>query len=613
MSLPHLMKMPLILLGLLLLMTSGPVQLRARGGQTVASDEDTEKYRIAVAYERSGDHRNAARIFQELHASQPSSALYFEGVVRSLSALGQYSALLPLVEKQAKKTDSPATAIVAGTLNARLNRFDQARTWWEQARSLSGDDEATIVQIGRDQMDLLMNTDALESFVAARARNGSPTAYADEIFKLRSAAGDVSGAVADVLAAFRVDGDPISAERRLSVLLSYEKGAEIIAENLEQLPQNDGKNLRLSAWFYRETKRWRESYDVIAKLDQLSSQPGLELLVFAEGAKSSDQFDVALQAYDEVVRRTKDGNIVMSAVFGAVRCLELQMRLKSNPTVVEATDIIRRYDELITRFGTNPIVADALYFSALLLDDVIKDMDASRDRLLRLRSSWRATSRAVDAGLRLGDIFIVMGDDDRARSVLSEIVDGPKGQVGDRADVARLKLADMLLWNGQLDSAKILYQPLIESTGSIASNDAIDRMLLLNLALDDSASVVAIARAEGLVARRRHSEAIPVVQSALARMRDADMRDRSMLICARSYLALGDTVNALVMLRKIIDSSTESIYGDRAMWTYSDVVVAQRDPQQAIQVLEALLRIYPRSIIAPDARERIRRLRGDSR
>lgn len=579
--------------------------------RTFANEEDSDKYRMAVAYERTGDLRNAARLYQELHASQPNAAAYFQGVVRTLTALGQYAALLPLAEKHAKLMDSPSVAVLVGTLYARLNRSEQARTWWEQARSLSGDDEATLVQIGRDQMDVMMNADALETFVAARGKNGSPTAYSDEIFKLRSASGDVSGAVADVLAAFRVDADAISAERRLSVLLSYENGATIIAENLEQLPTTDPKNLRLAAWFFRETKRWPQAYEVVTKLDALTGQPGMELLVFADAARTSENYDIALKAYDEVVRRAKDGSLVMSAVFGSVRCLELQLRLRRNPTADEAREIIKRYDEIISRFASNPVSADALYFSALLLDEVIRDIDASRDRLLRLRSAWRASPRAVDGSLRLADIFIVMGDDARAREVLAEIISGPKGLVGDRADLAQLKLADMLLWSGELDSAKALYTPLTESTGSLASNDAIDRMLLLNLALDDSASVRSIAKAEGLVARRRHVEAVSVIRDAVSRIRDADMRDRSLLLCARSYVAVGDTVNAIATLKKIIESSSESIYGDRAMWLYADLVIAQHDSRQAITILETLLRNYPRSIIAPDARERIRRLRGD--
>lgn len=575
--------------------------------------DDSEKYRIAMAYERSGDFRNAARLYQELHASDPRSDLYFSGVVRSLSGLGQYAALLPLAEKKAAATKSPSDAILVGTLYARQSKLDDARSWWKKARSLSEDDETTIVRIGRDQMDLFLHADALESFLAARARNGAANAYADEIFKLRSASGDVAGAVADVIASFTDDGDEIAAERRLSMLLSFDGGQKIIAENLAELPRTPVRNLRLSAWFFRETKRWKEAFDVISQIDLRSAAPGSELLLFAEGARSAEQYDVALLAYDEVARRSKEANMVMTAAFGSVRTLELRMRGASTVTSAEAADVIRRYDEIISRYGNNPLVADALYFSGLLYDDVLREMDPARDRLLRLTNTWKASSRSVDAALRLADMYLSMNQDNRAREVLNGVITGPKGLVGDRADMARIRLADILLWSGQLDSAKALYSPLAEASGSIASNDAIDRLILLNLALDDSASVKAIARAEGLVVRRRHAEAVTVLEAVISGIRDLDLRDRSLLLCAKSCLAVGDTARAGVHLKKIIELNPDSIYGDRAIWLYAELVALRNEPLRAAQILETLLRNYPRSIIVPDARERIRRLRGDGK
>ena len=500
--------------------------------------DDSEKYRIATAYERTGDFRNAARLYQELHAADPRNDSYFSGVVRSLSGLGQYAALLPLAEKKANATHSPDDALLVGTLYARQNRLDNARSWWEKARSLSDDDESTIVRIGKDQMELFLHADALESFLAARARNGAANAYADEVFKLRSASGDVSGAVADVIAAFANDGDEIAAERRLSMMLSFDGGQDIIAESLAELPRSEAKNLRLSAWFFRETKRWKEAFDVVSQLDQRSAVPGSELLMFAEGARASEQYDVALQAYDEVARRAKEANMVMAAAFGSVRSLELRMRGAFAVTPAEARDVIRRYDEIISRYGNNPLVADALYFSSLLYDDVLHEIDPARDRLLRLMNTWKALPRSIDAALRLADMYLAMNQDDRAREVLNGVITGPKGLVGDRADMAQIRLADILLWNGQLDAAKALYSPLAETSGSIASNDAIDRLLLLNLALDDSASVKAIARAEGLVVRRRHAEAIKELEAVISRIRDLDLRDRSLLLCAKSCLAV---------------------------------------------------------------------------
>ncbi|MBU3678318.1 MAG: tetratricopeptide repeat protein [Candidatus Kapabacteria bacterium] len=575
--------------------------------------DDSDKFRIATAYERTGDFRNAARLYQELHAADPRNDSYFSGVVRSLSGLGQYAALLPLAEKKAIATKSPDDAILVGTLYARQNKLDNARSWWEKARSLSDDDESTIVRIGRDQMELFLHADALESFLAARTRNGSANAYADEVFKLRSASGDVSGAVADVIAAFSNDGDELAAERRLSMLLSFDGGQTIIAESLAELPRTVVKNLRLSAWFFRETKRWKDAFDVISQLDQRSAVPGSELLMFAEGARSSEQYDVALQAYDEVARRSKEANMVMSAAFGSVRSLELRMRGATTITPTEARDVIRRYDDIISRYGNNPLVADALYFSGLLYDDVLREIDPARDRLLRLMNTWKASPRSVDAALRLADMYLAMGQDNRAREVLNGVITAPKGLAGDRADMAQIRLADILLWNGQLDSAKALYSPLAEASGSIASNDAIDRMLLLNLALDDSGSVKAIARAEGMVVRRRHAEAIKELEAVISSIRDLDLRDRSLLLCAKSCLEVGDSARAGEHLKKIIEMNPDSIFGDRAIWMYADLVAKRNEPLRAAQILETLLRNYPRSIIVPDAREQIRRLRGDSK
>lgn len=579
----------------------------------LSSADDSEKYRIAQAYERSGDLRNAARLYQELYAAQSSNDIYFGGVVRSLSGLGQYAALIPIVEKHAGRTGSPAHTLLAGTLHARQNELSKARTYWDRARSLADNDESLLVQLGRDQMELFLHADALATFLAAREKNGAVTAYSDEIFKLRSATGDLNGAVADVLAAFTSDADAVTAERRLSTLMSFDKGATVIAAALSELARDDVRNLRLTAWFYRETKRWGDAYEIIALLDTRSPTPGSELLSFAEGARASDQYDVALRAYDEVARRAKDANLKMTAAFGSVRTLELRLRVSASVSNDEAREIIRRYDDIIVRYGGNPLVADALYFSALLYDDVLREMDPARERLTRLVNTWRSLSRSIDGALKLADIYLAIGQDERALELLASVVNGPSGLVADRADMARLRRADILFWNGELDSAKKLYQPLVEASGSIASNDALDRMMLLNLALDDSAAVRAIARADGFIVRRRHLEAIRVLDSIIPKIRDSDLRDRSLLMCARSCLVTADSVRAAALLKSIIDGNPDSIYGDRAMWLYADITTSRNDPQGAIQVLEALLRNYPRSILVPEARERIRRLRGDGR
>ena len=71
-------------------------------GAVAQKSTERDRLRMAQTHERTGDLRNAARLYQELFASTPSSDPYFQGVVRTLGGLQQFEALMPLVESRAR-------------------------------------------------------------------------------------------------------------------------------------------------------------------------------------------------------------------------------------------------------------------------------------------------------------------------------------------------------------------------------------------------------------------------------------------------------------------------------------------------------------------------------
>ncbi|MFY7999010.1 MAG: hypothetical protein ACOVSW_10485, partial [Candidatus Kapaibacteriota bacterium] len=83
----------------LVLLTASQVAIFA---QSVSTEE--RKFRMAESYEQSGDIKNASRIYQELYDGNKAQQTYFDGVVRTLMALNQPAALLPLVEEQIART-----------------------------------------------------------------------------------------------------------------------------------------------------------------------------------------------------------------------------------------------------------------------------------------------------------------------------------------------------------------------------------------------------------------------------------------------------------------------------------------------------------------------------
>ena len=574
--------------------------------------EEREKLRLAQTYERAGDMRNAARLYQELYALSPSSEPLFLGVVRTLSGLQQYEALLPVVEQRVSATNAASTAVLAGTLSARIGKLNEANAWWKRGQELSNNDESIIVSIGQDQLQLTLSKEALESFLLARKINGDAQSYGDEISQLYASAGDYDGSVRETLALFLSTGDVSATQRRLSALLAYEKGPDAIAKQLENLSTSTTDALRLKQWFYRQTKDWQRAFDVSKMLDENSGSKGQELLMFADGARMEDQFDIAISAYSSVMKNSPDQRFQISAAYGSIRSLDQKLRRNKSMNATEARVLVSRYDEIISSYSKHPIAADALYHSAILEDDVIKDVEAARNRLMRLQNQWKGNVTEAKGSLRLADIYLGMGADAEAKVTLERIVNGASKFAKESQDLAQLRLADLFLWAGEYDSARVRYQPLASDLASIAANDALDRLLLLNLAQDDSLTVSKLAAAEGLHVRRRYKESADSFYDAVRSAKDAELRDRARMFAAHAKVELGDDLGAESLLLDLLQGVPETIYGDRAFQLLADIQVRRGDKPSAIRTLNALLVNYPRSIFAPDVRELIRRLRGDA-
>ncbi len=580
-------------------------------GAVAQKSTERDRLRMAQTHERTGDLRNAARLYQELFASTPSSDPYFQGVVRTLGGLQQFEALMPLVESRARAFPDANTAILAGSLNARLGNIVKADTWWLEAISLSDDDETTHVLIGAEQTQLLLHAQALKSYKSARTINGAPLAYGDEISHLYTVTGDLNSAAREALAIYAVDGEIVRVQRRLSVLLSYENGQSVLISQLNALQGSGNEILRLRQWFCKQTKNWRGALEITEMLDELSQPRGQELLLFADGARMDNQFDIAIAAYGIIMKDVSDQRYRMTAAYGSARALEQKLRSSKSITVVEARVIIEKYDEIIKQYKQHPISAEALYQSAILEDDVIGNMDGSRQRLMQLQNQWRGTTSSIDGSLRLADMYLVMGNDKDAESILQLVVSGLPNVSADRRDRAKLRLADLQFWKGNLDSSKLLYEPLAEITGSVASNDALDHLLLINLAQEDSAAVVSIARAEGLMVRRSYREAAVLFSQASKSASQGELRDRAALNAAKAYLDLDDDTSAEPLLQSIVNGIPETIFGDRALSLKADIQVRRGDKKGALLTLDSLLVNYPRSILVPTIRDRIRVLRGD--
>jgi cellulose synthase operon protein C len=576
-----------------------------------AQSGSAEKLRLALTYERAGDLRSAARLYQEVLDARPDDRSAFDGVVRTLSGLGQHAALLPLVEQRDRTAPSDEVAMLLGALYWKAGRTKDAETTWQRAVTMAGDDAMAWMRLAEAQSSVLAHAPAITSYRTARDRSDDPNAFAAELAGLYIVVGDITNGAVEVLRDYDASNDQLRAQGRLAAIMSTPEGVTYVGTLLQTDPASTDRS-RLRQWYYRETKAWTKALEVTRDLDKRSRANGQELIAFGDGARRDGHYDVALAAYDDVMSIAANESTRLTAVYAYARTLDLKLRAGGAFSDAEARKIVERYDGIVKSYPTHWYAASALYQMALLEVDVLGDVDAARGHLQRLVSQYNGTAAAADGALRLARLYIAQEQFDAADKLLVVLARSTVQDQQGQRDMALVLRGDLAAWRGEADSARALYTAVAARPGSVAANDALDRLLVMQVSERDSVAVDIMRRAERAAAIGRNADAAERFAEASTKATDSELRDRCRIAAAEQYIAAGRDADAMTQLDRIIPEIPETIFGDRALWLQASILVRRKETQAAIDALTTLLVQYPRSILLPDARERLRALRGDT-
>lgn len=570
----------------------------------------TDRLRMAQTYENGGDLRNAARIYLELYDADPTREAAFQGIVRTLTGLKQPESLLPIVAKEAERDPSSRKLLLAAQLSAQLGKRQEAMTWWKRAVDSEADSESINALVARSQMDARMFGESAASYAKARERSDDPLSYARELSVCWGALGDIEKATIEALNEHRSTPDVSMTEARLAALMTLDSTQQQVGKvllNADGLPQRD----RLVAWYYRSIGDWASAYRITRKVDEDERQRGNEILRFADAARREGAYDIALEAYDDLVK-TGQKQIALVASFGLVRTLDQRVSSQARIDTAEAASIIKRYRDVITSNPDHPLTADAMYRAAVLCDDILHDHDQARQLLTGLTNRWNGTSAAARGALLLADLYVAAGRTDAADDILQTLITNERQPEQDVRDLALLRRADLRLFSGDQKSAQTAYLEIIKHPESIAANDALDRLALLTLAIDDSVAVSKYFEGTNAQIRRDRRAAVTAFHAAAQAATDPEVKDRCLLQAAQSLFELGETEQAQRTLETVVERVPDALFGDRALLLLADCYERLGRKTDAIETLTTLLVQYPRSILAPTSRDRIRRLRGDA-
>jgi predicted negative regulator of RcsB-dependent stress response len=235
------------------------------------------------------------------------------------------------------------------------------------------------------------------------------------------------------------------------------------------------------------------------------------------------------------------------------------------------------------------------------------DVDQSVRYYRRLAREYLRSGFRLEGWLKVAECLVIQNRMDEAKNELSEIL--RQGFTDrDATDLARFRIAEILFYEGRIDSVRRWLSPLIGQKSGRTVNDALELALVLQENVKAPADLKVFAEARRLIFQRRYGEALLRIDQLLERR--SSLGDDACLLRAVVFQKQKKFDEAVQSLEWLTTKYEKSPLADRATLLKGEIAAAQKDFAAAIRHYKSLLTNYPASIYSAEARKRLRELEG---
>jgi tetratricopeptide (TPR) repeat protein len=597
--------------------------------------------RMAQSYERSGDFRNAARLFEELYNRDPENFAYFDGFRRSLVQLREYDRAIRITESRllSNPRDLNLRSIL-GTMYYRADLHEKAFQTWDEALAMEPTNMVSYQLVAGQMIENRLLEQAISVYEHGREKVGQPYLFANDLAYLHSATMNYRGAALEYLLLLEHMPQQLSfIQSRMSMYLLRNEG---LGQAIEITKQKAGQNpekiqfQRLLAWLYREAKDFGNALEIYRALDHSQNARGSELFSFAQTAFREREFTISAQAYDDIIKQYPDFDRIAFVRYGYARCIE-EITVRADSLLWTASpvpppvnterinemrssydSVLKAYDAIVNDYPGTPAAGQAMHRTGLIYYYWYFDLDGAIETLQEVARLYGRGEIFMDAVATIADIYIVRGMFEEARREYHRLLRSTQ-TTEEYRDHAQFRLAEMAFFEGEFDAALDSLRILVQKSQSSYANDAI---LLQSFILENREPLIRGVRSDdalNLYARsmhqrrqQRYSESIATLEHIVHEYPRALLLDDALISAGDMYFSMRRFEDAIKMYARVRELDDKSILRDRALMRIAEVYqYGLANVAKAIETYEELLIAYPRSLFVTEARKRIRLLRGD--
>lgn len=576
------------------------------------SNAQNPKAKLAEGYLKSADYENASRLYFELYQSDKKNINYFDGLVKSYKAQNKFKDLLEIAKSRASEYPSDQSLNLLAEMYWRTGNPIEANNNWNKAINEYFVSIQTFQLVSATQSELQLFDKAINTLITGRNTLKDKRAFSDLLIKMYIATGNYREGMNEVLNELALTNNIQYAQGRIYALMSSPEANQYIETTIKSYADSQTKNIisqELYAWLLRNLNKSNEALEIYIRIDKLRNSRGLDIFTFAETSRKDADYAIALKAYEVIIDEGKTNPYISNALFGYAQTLEAKFGDVNKIPALQVEEIIQRYQKIINEFPNSSTSADSKYRIAKLYYYQLNKNNKALEEINSLVKQFPNLPLCSDALILAGNIYLSMNDVEKASESFKFSLDKASKTFPDNLDPAKMKLAEIEYYKGNIDTALVLFQLISKNSNSKTANDALDRIMDIEKNKKFKDLLVSFAAAEFALLRKDSITALNHYYTILKEEKETELTERAYIEAAKLELARNNPTSAKKLLIQLNEKFIYSNYGDLAIFTLANIYTMENNKNEAIAAYTQILVKYPTSIYLQDARNNIRKLR----
>jgi TolA-binding protein len=491
--------------------------------------------------------------------------------------------------------------------------------------------------VANQMIEFRMYEEAASVYRQARVATGTQDLFGEDLAVIYGALQQYAAAVKEYV--MLVKRNPMQlplAQAKIASFTTTDQARQAALTVVQDAVRDDAENpsLRmLLASIAIEARQYDVALREVRLVDGLKNAQGGELYSFAQKALQDGAYDIADQAYQDIIERYSGIPLIPYAKLGRIRTAEERLSASDTSTLLASderlvtsrtaipwpvresasgwAEVIAMYERLAAEYPRSTIAAQSQFRVGIIAFEKLFDLDRALEAFRLVEGMREGGDLTVHAKLQSARIMTAQNRLEQARAAYGPL---QKVALASVRDAAVFELAELDYYETRFDTAAAVFKGLGGDVRNDLANDALKYLYFIQEnASSTRAALVAFARADLLVRQRKYSEALQRFKDTWRAFPVALLSDVAALRVGELELAVGQTDSAFATFRFIADTMETSILRDRALLLMAEAQERlRRDRVRALAAYEELLERFPASIYAELSRQRIRVLRGDA-